>query len=77
MAPWTHLIRFIAQEDGQIHLGQIDISEHPDVGLSSYEGKKIAAKVVSGSVYDGTITDRVLHVDRVRISSITEVQRPT
>lgn len=67
MAPnWTHLIRFVADEDGQVHLGQIDPKEHPDVGVSSFEGKKIKAKLVTGSIYDGVVTDREMHVKNVR-----------
>jgi hypothetical protein len=66
---WTHLIRFIATEDGQTHLGQIDVAEWPDVGIAAFEGKKITARVVSGSIYDGIVTDRLLHVERVRLHS--------
>ncbi|KAK5721156.1 hypothetical protein LTR17_014797 [Elasticomyces elasticus] len=65
MTAWTHLIRFIAEEDGQIHLGQIDATEHPDVGLSTVEGKQVVATVVSGSVYDGVLTQRRLRVARL------------
>jgi hypothetical protein len=49
MAPsWTHLIRFVAEETGQIHLGQIDVKEYPDVGIATVEGKKVTAKEVTG-----------------------------
>ncbi|GME23974.1 putative fumarylacetoacetate hydrolase domain-containing protein 2a [Neofusicoccum parvum] len=66
MAPqWTHLIRFIAKEDGQIHLGQIDSAQFPDVGLAHFEGKDVSAKEVTGGLYDGAVTDRVLHVDKL------------
>lgn len=66
MAPqWTHLIRFIAKEDGQIHLGQIDASQYPDVGIAVFEGKEVAAKEVTGGLFDGVVTERVLHVDKV------------
>ena len=47
---WTHLIRFIAKEDGQIHLGQIDAKKFADVGLATFQGKEVDAKVVSRSV---------------------------
>jgi hypothetical protein len=70
MAPsWTHLIRFIAEEDGQTHLGQIDPSKYPDVGLSAFKGERISAKVINGTIYDGVVTDRVLTVSKVCISS--------
>ncbi|EHK25593.1 uncharacterized protein TRIVIDRAFT_54997 [Trichoderma virens Gv29-8] len=59
---WTHLIRFIAKEDGRIHLGQIDAKKFPDVGLAVFEGRTVDAKCISGSVYDGLVTDRTLHV---------------
>lgn len=66
MANWTHLIRFIAEEDGQVHLGQINSQDHPDVGLSAFEGKRISAKLVTGSIFDGSVTDKTLTVARVR-----------
>lgn len=62
---WTHLIRFIAKEDGQVHLGQIDPRKFQDVGKATFEGKEVDAKVISGSIYDGVVTDRTLHVARV------------
>ncbi|OAQ70664.1 fumarylacetoacetate hydrolase [Pochonia chlamydosporia 170] len=65
MAPWTHLIRFIAEEDGQIHLGQINPQEHPDIGLSAFEGKKIAAKLITGSIFDGQVIEKTLTVSRL------------
>jgi hypothetical protein len=66
MAPsWTHLIRFVAEETGQIHLGQIDVKEYPDVGIATVEGKKVTAKEVTGSIFDGVVTDKVLTVRQV------------
>jgi hypothetical protein len=62
---WTHLIRFLAKEDGQIHLGQIDPDHVSDVGIAMFEGKKVMANVVSGSVYDGVVTNQVLEVAQV------------
>ncbi|KAF2136491.1 uncharacterized protein K452DRAFT_292340 [Aplosporella prunicola CBS 121167] len=76
MAPnWTHLIRFIAKEDGQIHLGQIDPSAYPDVGLATFEGKDVAAKLVHGSLFDGVVTERTLHVAQL-LSPISYDQVP-
>jgi hypothetical protein len=68
MAPttWTHLIRFIAEEDHQIHLGNVDASKYPDVGLSTFKGEKVAVNLVTGSAFSGTVTEKVLHVERVR-----------
>ncbi|KAK2801393.1 hypothetical protein FQN50_007779 [Emmonsiellopsis sp. PD_5] len=63
MAPnWTHLIRFIAEEDGQIHYGNIDAKKYPDVGLAHLNGEKIEATLVYGSIFDGLKTDRKLTV---------------
>ena len=65
MPGWTHLIRFVAEETSQIHLGQIDPKEYPDLGLASFEGKKITAKEITGSIFDGVVTDKVLTVKQV------------
>ncbi|EXJ63543.1 uncharacterized protein A1O5_11304 [Cladophialophora psammophila CBS 110553] len=73
--PWTHLIRFIAKEDGRIHLGQINPEKFPDVGLAVFEGKSVDAKVISGSVYDGVVTDRTLHVAQL-LPPVTVEQTP-
>ncbi|GME29192.1 fumarylacetoacetate hydrolase [Neofusicoccum parvum] len=66
MAPnWTHLIRFVAKEDGQIHLGQVNPQEHPDVGLATLKNVPLRAKLIRGSVYDGSVTQTVMTVDRL------------
>ncbi|KAF3183587.1 hypothetical protein EYR41_005821 [Orbilia oligospora] len=65
MATWKNLIRFIAEEDGQEHLGDIDRSQYPDVGLAIHDGKSVTARVVNGSVFDGIVTDKVLTVSRL------------
>lgn len=63
MSPsWTHLIRFIAEEDGQIHLGNIDAKKYPDVGLSTFNGDKVTAQLITGSIYDGVVTDKTMTV---------------
>jgi len=73
MSPtWTHLVRFQAREDGQIHLGQIDPRLHPDVGLSVVEGKNIQAKLIKGSIYDGIVTDTVMTIDQL----LSPIARP-
>lgn len=64
---WTHLIRFIAQEDGLIHLGQIDPKTHPDLGIASYEKKKIEVKLINGSIYDGYVTEKTMTVSQVSV----------
>jgi hypothetical protein len=66
MAPnWTHLIRFIADEDNKVHLGQIDPSVSEDIGLDFYNGKRLQARLIVGSIFDGTITDIVMTVKQV------------
>lgn len=62
---WTHLVRFLAEEDGQIHLGQVDAQKWPDVGLATFKGEKVDAKLVTGSVYDGVVTNRTMHISQV------------
>ncbi|KLO89203.1 bifunctional 4-hydroxyphenylacetate degradation enzyme [Fusarium fujikuroi] len=63
MAPnWSHLVRFLAEEDGQVHLGQIDHEAWPDVGISLEKGQKIQAKLIQGCVFDGVVTERLLTV---------------
>ncbi|ERT01684.1 fumarylacetoacetate hydrolase [Sporothrix schenckii 1099-18] len=64
MAPnWTHLVRFLAQEDGQEHLGQIDNKKVPDLGLALDNGETVTAQVVEGDVFDGQVNaDRVLTI---------------
>ncbi|PNY24204.1 Fumarylacetoacetate hydrolase domain-containing protein 2 [Tolypocladium capitatum] len=66
MAPnWTHLIRFISEEDGQIRLGEVDSKTYPDVGLAIVNGERVAAKLIKGSIYDGVVTDQTVHVARL------------
>lgn len=66
MAPgWTHLIRFVAEEDGQIHLGNIDAKKYPDIGLSTFKGEKVSAQLVSGSAFDGVVTGKTMTVKQL------------
>ncbi|PTB51416.1 hypothetical protein M431DRAFT_498667 [Trichoderma harzianum CBS 226.95] len=62
---WTHLIRFIADEDNQIHLGQVDPSVNPDVGLDTYNGKRVQARLIVGSAFDSTVTDKIMTVKQL------------
>lgn len=69
MSPkWTRLIRFIAEEDGQVHLGEIDVKEYADIGLAVLKGEKIVARLIQGSIFDGIVTDKTLHVARVSVN---------
>jgi hypothetical protein len=54
---WTHLVRFIAEEDGQIHHGDVDAKTCPDFGLTIVNGEKVVAKLIKGSIFDGVVTN--------------------
>ena len=64
MSSWTHLVRFIAVEDSQEHLGQL-VDTTRDVGLDSAEGKEIAVYLIDGTIFDGKVTKEILHVKQV------------
>ena len=64
MPSWTHLIRFVAVEDGLIHLGQL-VDTSRDVGRDSVDGVEIAAYVIDGTIFDGRVTKEVMHVKQV------------
>ncbi|KAJ5228886.1 hypothetical protein N7489_009594 [Penicillium chrysogenum] len=62
---WTNLIRFISEEDGQIHLGEVDTRKYPDIGLTVLNGERVAVNLVKGSIFDGVVTETVMHVGRL------------
>ena len=64
MSSWTHLIRFSAVEDGQVHLGQL-VDPTRDIGQDSLDGLSTHAFVIEGSIYDGRVTERKLEVKQV------------
>ncbi|KAF9890634.1 hypothetical protein FE257_005765 [Aspergillus nanangensis] len=64
MPSWTHLVRFIAVEDSQVHLGQL-VDTTRDVGQDSVGGVQIAVYVINGSIFDGRVTDQVMHVKQL------------
>jgi hypothetical protein len=65
MPSWTHLIRFVANEDNQTHLGQL-VDTSRDVGLDTFEGKTVKAYLIVGTIFDGEVTQTVLTVKNVR-----------
>lgn len=76
MAPnWTRLIRFIAEEDGQAHLGEVDTNQ--DVGLALLNKEKVTAKLVTGSIFDGAVTEKELQVAQVGIHNLKLIQTVT
>lgn len=64
MSSWTHLIRFIALEDNQIHLGQL-VDPPRDIGLDSLNGQEISVYLIDGTIFDGKVTNIILHVKQV------------
>jgi len=60
----SHIIRFIANEDNRIHLGQL-VDTSRDVGLDSYEGKKIEAYLINGTIFAPEVTSVVYSVKQL------------
>ncbi|OJZ82945.1 hypothetical protein ASPFODRAFT_700839 [Aspergillus luchuensis CBS 106.47] len=58
---WTHLIRFIAVEDSQTHLGQL-VDPTRDVGEDSVNGIDIAAYLINGDIFNGRVTSQIMHL---------------
>lgn len=58
---WTHLIRFVANEDHQTHIGQL-VDTSRDVGLDTLEGKKVEAYEIIGTIFSGKVSKNVLTV---------------
>ncbi len=65
MAPWTHLVRFIAEEDGHVHLGQVDPKITTDVGIEVFNGRPVVVKLISGSIFDGVVTEKTMTIRQV------------
>ncbi|QKX55713.1 uncharacterized protein TRUGW13939_02810 [Talaromyces rugulosus] len=64
MASWTHLVRFIAIEDNQTHLGQL-VDPSRDAGRDAVDGRDIAVYLLDGTIFDGRVTREILHVKQV------------
>ena len=67
----THIIRFVAEEDSRIHIGQL-VDTSRDIGLDSLEGKKIQAYLINGSIFDGDVTEQVYTVKHLLAPVSTE-----
>ncbi|BCS28216.1 fumarylacetoacetate hydrolase family protein [Aspergillus puulaauensis] len=61
---WTHLVRFIAAEDSQIHLGQL-VDTARDVGRDTFDGANIPVFLIEGSIFDGRVTETILHIQQL------------
>ncbi|WKT50513.1 Fumarylacetoacetase-like, C-terminal domain superfamily [Fusarium oxysporum f. sp. vasinfectum] len=68
MTNWTHLIRFRAVEDGQVHLGQL-VDTSRDVGIDCLNGVEVKAFLINGDVFNGTVTQNIFTVDHSAESS--------
>lgn len=64
MPSWAHLIRFVAEEDNQSHIGQL-VDTTRDVGADSFDGREILAYLINGSILDGQVTKTVFTVKYV------------
>jgi hypothetical protein len=64
MPSWTHLIRFVAVEDNQSHIGQL-VDTNRDAGLDSFQGREIKAYLINGTIFDGEVTKTQLTVKYV------------
>lgn len=64
MAPWTHLIRFVAVEDNATHLGQT-VDTTRDVGLDVLGSTTVKAYRVDGTLFEGDVTSHVLTVAKL------------
>jgi hypothetical protein len=76
MPSWTRLIRFIAKETSQVHLGQ-PIDTGLDVGLAFNEGKEIKVhEIIAAHAYDPTaeLTRNVLTVWFFSLPCLPEIK---
>lgn len=64
MSKPTHIIRFIAVEDGRVHLGQLTDTSR-DVGLDSIQGTATTAYEINGTIFNGLVTENVLTVQQL------------
>ena len=55
MSKPTHILRFEAEEDSQVHIGQL-VDTLRDVGLDDVDGVPIKAYRVNGSIFGGVVT---------------------
>ena len=62
---WTHLVRFVAEDDDQIHLGQL-VDTSRDIGRDSVQETKIQAYLIIGDIFNGTISDKIYTIKKVR-----------
>lgn len=71
MSNWTHLIRFVAKEDNQVHLGQL-FDTTRDIGLDSVAGVPITAYEIQGTIYNGTVNKSKVFTVETLLSPVTK-----
>jgi hypothetical protein len=64
MSSWTHLIRFVALEDHEVHLGQL-VDTAQDVGLSTLNNVEVKAYLIQGTIFNNVVTKHILTVKQV------------
>lgn len=74
MVSWTHLIRFEAEEDGCVHLGQLSDTSL-DIGTELADGRPIEAYRIRGDIYNATVTEQLLTVRKVGFALIDETHQ--
>jgi hypothetical protein len=71
MSSWTHLIRFVALEDHEVHLGQL-VDTAQDVGLSTLNNVEVKAYLIQGTIFNNVVTKHILTVKQVRRPSFVQ-----
>ncbi|KAN0120295.1 putative fumarylacetoacetate hydrolase [Hyaloscypha variabilis] len=64
MSSWTHLIRFVALEDHEVHLGQL-VDNTQDVGLSTLNNVEVKAYLIQGTIFNNVVTKHILTVKQL------------
>jgi hypothetical protein len=71
MSSWTHLIRFVALEDHEVHLGQL-VDTTQDVGLSTLNNVEVKAYLIQGTIFNNVVTKHILTVKQVSRPSFVQ-----
>lgn len=64
MKAWTHLVRFRAADDDQIHLGQL-VDPSQDIGRDALEGKDTPVYLIDGTIFNGRVTNEIKHIKQL------------
>lgn len=55
----------------------MDVIRWPDVGLAILQGQKIKVNVVRGDIFEGRVTDEVMHIKQVSCTILSYSMRKT